>query len=634
MSRRGFVEAAAVSGLATLFAGAACGCSATKQSYDVVVVGAGVTGCCVARELARYDMSVLVAESGLDIANGATRANSSVVHVGFDPKPGTLKAKYNVAGAKLYPQWQEELGFAMQPCGSLVLAFDEDEKETLERLHEQGVANGAEETRIIDAKELREIEPHAPKKAVAALYAPTSSIVDPYGLSLSAAENAVDNGVEFVFASKVTDIARSDSGFTLTLQTKEGSKTVAAKAVLNAAGVFADEVNNMVSSHELHITPKRGEYRLYEQHPSFGHIMFQAPTAKGKGVLVGSTVFGNAFIGPNARAQESKTDVSTTLSGLEEIFQKAKKTWPDVPSDGVISTFAGLRATNADTGDFVVGQADDVAGFFNAACIDSPGLASAPAIAQDLAAQVAAYLGAGEKDDFNPKRESWPLFAYADEETKAKMLAEDPAYGVTVCSCYNVTKAEVVRALHGKLPVLAMDALKWRTGVTMGACQGSKCLAKIVELVMQESDVDAVDVQKRVDGSYLGPEAVSDELAASIDLEFDDGVFEKPRAAYCIPGARCAGIYSGRDVLELMARDRLLPGNNIAVWGETDIAKRAIEALERAGASMQEIPSGASILEIVGDARVEAVVYEGQLDEPVTVECDCLVISKDMLTSS
>lgn len=385
----------------------------------------------------------------------------------------------------------------------------------------------------------------------------------------------------------------------------------------------------MLSARKLRIQPKRGEYLLYQGHSPFAHTMFQAPTAAGKGVLVGSTVFGNVFIGPNSEPQESKDDVSTTAAGLADILEKARRTWPDAPEEGVISTFAGLRAANADDGDFVIGAAPDVPGLFNAACVDSPGLASAPAIAEDLARDVAAFLGAAERGDFNPARTPEPLFAFADEQTRARLLAKDPDYGVVACPCYGVTRAEVRAALHGKLPVYALDAIKWRTGATMGQCQGDLCLAKIAQLVVDELGIDVQDIEKRQSGSRLGVGALPDEVAAGIDDTFDDGVYELPRAGYLIAGARPAGVFGARGLLELMAHDRLLPGRDALVWGDTDCARRAEEALTAAGAHVARLASDARILEVVGQARVEGVVVEQDGTER-TLPCDTLVISRDL----
>lgn len=634
-------------GVSALLGGGALACAPARQSYDVVVVGAGVVGCCCARELARYDLSVLVVEAGLDIASGATRANSGIVHVGFDPTPGTLKARYNVLGADAYPRWQEELGFTYVRNGALVLAFNDEERSVLDTLAKQAEENGTEAVEIIGAEQLRALEPEAPAGAVAALHAPTSAIVDPYGVALAAAENAVDNGVEFLFGRAVMKAKRTCGGFDIAFAAPQaklagtveavqpaggairGPRNVSCRCVLNAAGVHADEINNMLSTHKLRIQPKRGEYLLYRAHSPFTRTMFQAPTAAGKGVLVGSTVFGNAFIGPNSVAQASKEDASTTADGMANVLDAARKTWGGAGEQGVISTFAGLRAANADGGDFVIGQAKDAPGLFNAACIDSPGLASAPAIAEELAREVGSYLKAAYRSDFNPRRQAEPLFAFADEQTKAQLLAKDPAYGVVVCACYDVTQAEVVAALRGKLPVCSLDAIKWRTGATMGQCQGSRCLARIAQLAADELGIAAHDIEKRRAGSALGVGEVAPEVAAGISVEFDEGVYELPRASYLIPGARPVGVWSARDVLELMAHDRMLPGNNVVIWGNTSYAQHATDALRAAGATVTRIDDDARIAQIVGHARIEGVLVERNGAKQI-IACDALVISHDL----
>lgn len=647
ISRRGFVGLAGALGVSTVL-----GCSVLehgpeRSGYDVIVVGAGVVGCC-ARELARYDLNVLVVEAGLDIASGATRANSGIVHVGFDPKPGTLKARYNVAGAAAYPRWQKELGFTYIQNGALVLAFNDEERAVLDTLVDQAAQNGTEEVEILDAAELRALEPEAPVEAVAALHAPTSATVDPYGVAFAAAENAADNGVEFIFGRQVTAASRVSNGFELTIDAARGKLAAAADAadldasvaqdvscrcILNAAGIHADAINNMLSSHKLKIQPKRGEYLLYQAHSPFTRTMFQAPTAAGKGVLVGQTVFGNAFIGPNSVPQKSRSDVSTTTDGVAEILEKAQKTWPAASEKGVISTFAGLRASNADNGDFVIGQAKDVSGLFNAACIDSPGLASAPAIAEDLASGIADYLKASPRDNFNPVRQTRPLYNFADDETKARLLSEDPAYGIEVCSCYGVAQAEVVSALHGKLPVYSLDAIKWRTGAMMGQCQGGRCTARIARLVADELDIEVPDIEKRLAKSWLGVKKLAPAAGQGIDASFDEAVYELPRAGYLICGTRPAGVYSARAVLELLANDGVLPGQNVVIWGKTELAQRVADALGVLGVTVKRLEDSEKVIEVLGEARVEGVKIEdgGDVREQ---RCDALVISMDLVAST
>lgn len=486
--------------------------SAQYDEYDVIVVGAGVIGCCTARELSRWDMRVLVIEAGLDLACGATRANSGIVHTGFDPKPGTLKARYNVRGAQMFPKLQQELGFAYFKNGALVVAYSEDEVATLEELLERGRANGAPEMRIVEQAELRQMEPLISDRAVAALDVPESAVCDPYGLSFACAENAVANGVEFLFGSPVQAVEKEDEGFVVSY----ADGKVTARVMINAAGIFADDINNMVSDNKLAISPVRGEYVLYDSKiPSFARTMFQVPSAAGKGVLVGKTAFGNPFIGPNAAPQNDKIAVPTTSCGIAEVLEKGSKTWPSAPLSGkpITTTYAGLRATNADGSDFVIGEAEDAPGFFNAACIDSPGLACAPAIAQDLAEMAASKLGAKENASFNPQREGYPIPWWMPEEVKNGLIEDFPAYGRMVCRCYHVTEGEIIKLLHGPIPVLTFDALKWRTGAMMGPCQGGQCTARIAQVVMKELGVTEQELMqtRNADSSIF----VAEQMAAA-----------------------------------------------------------------------------------------------------------------------
>ena len=476
-------------------------------SFDVVVVGAGIAGCTAARELARYDLSICVLEAGNDIACGATRANSAIVHAGFDPVPGTLKARFNVEGSKAYPRWCDELGVQFRRNGSMVLAFDDEGRLKLDELVRRADANGVEGVRIVSGSRAREMEPNVSPEVACALVAPTGGIVDPYGFAFAAAENACGNGVRFLFNHRVERIVRVDGGFRVDAA-REG---FFARAVVNAAGLFADELNNMISANRFSITPRRGEYYLYdtEYATTFEHTMFQVPGPLGKGVLVTPTIHGNMLIGPNSVSQASKTDLSTTQEGLADIVERARRTWPAASPRGAITNFAGLRAAG-ESGDFVIGEAVDVPGFFNIACFESPGLTSAPAVATFIASQVAARLGAGGNPSFNPRRAPQLPFTAMTDEQRERAIASDPAFGHVVCRCCEVTEAEVVRALHGPLPVLSLDAIKWRTGATMGRCHGGFCSPELVEIMSRELGCAPDAIDKRLPGSRMIASARAD----------------------------------------------------------------------------------------------------------------------------
>ena len=476
-------------------------------SFDVVVVGAGIAGCTAARELARYDLSICVLEAGNDIACGATRANSAIVHAGFDPVPGTLKARFNVEGSKAYPRWCEELGAQFRRNGSMVLAFDDEGRSKLEELVRRADANGVEGVLIVSGNRAREMEPNVSPEVACALVAPTGGIVDPYGFAFAAAENACGNGVRFLFNHRVEHIVRADGGF----HVEVAGERFSARAVVNAAGLFADEINNMVSGKRFSITPRRGEYYLYdtEYATTFEHTMFQVPGPLGKGVLVTPTIHGNMLIGPNSVSQASKIDLSTTQEGLADIVERARRTWPAASPRGAITNFAGLRAAG-ESGDFVIGEAADAPGFFNIACFESPGLTSAPAVATFIASQVAARLGAGGNPSFNPRRAPQLPFTAMTDEQRERAIASDPAFGHVVCRCCEVTEAEVVRALHGPLPVLSLDAIKWRTGATMGRCHGGFCSPELVEIMSRELGCAPDAIDKRLAGSRMIASARAD----------------------------------------------------------------------------------------------------------------------------
>ena len=472
-----------------------------KGAYDVVVIGAGVAGCCCARELARYDLGVLVVEAGNDIACGATRANSGIVHGGYDPEPGTLKARYNLAGSKLYPTWASELGFSYMRNESLVVGFDEADRAALEGLLARGEQNGVEGLSLISGDAARELEPCLAPEVTCALRVRTGGICNPYEVALASLENAIANGVELALCSSVERVEKAGDGFVVTLA---AGRRVAARAVVNAAGVHADEIHNQLSARKLKITPVRGDYLLFDTavDAHFSRTVFQVPTAKGKGVLVSPTTAGNLFVGPSATGQSDKDKLATSTDDLAAIVEGAKRTWPGASTRGVITNFCGVRAKGTDH-DFVIGEADDVPGFFDIACFESPGLTSAPAVGVDVAAGVAARLGAGEKVGFDPHREPRRRLEHMSESGRAAAVAADPAWGNVVCRCNMVSETEIVRELNGLVPVIGLDALKWRTGATMGRCHGGFCTPEILRIMAREQSRAPEEVDKRLPGSWM-----------------------------------------------------------------------------------------------------------------------------------
>lgn len=520
---------------------------AVGSKPTVAVVGAGVVGCCVARELCRFAVRVVVLEASDDIACGATRANSGIVHAGFDPQPGTLKARYNALGSAVYPRWASELGFGYYRNGSMVAAFSDEELAGLDELLARGRANGIEGLRIVGADEALAVEPALSPEVRGALVAETGAICDPYGITYGAAENAAANGAEFLFDERVVAIDRAAAP-RWRIRTASGL-VVEVDAVVNAAGVHADEINNLVSGRKLEITPVRGDYILYESSLGslFHHTIFQVPGPAGKGVLVSPTVHGNLFVGPNAVPQQSKESLGTTREGLEFIIDRARRTWPDCSTRGMITNFAGLRASGASR-DFVVGEAEDAPRFFNAACIDSPGLTAAPAIAEDLSRRIAEALAARENPSFDPIRRPRPLLVMMGEDGIERAIAEDPAWGNIVCSCCKVSEGEIVAALRGPLPVLSLDALKWRCGAMMGECHGGFCTPKILRIVCRELGCRPEEVDKRLRGSWMIAASRPDYVEAAQTEGSASSVLAPAQTAYdvAVVGAGAAGMAAAK----------------------------------------------------------------------------------------
>lgn len=520
---------------------------AAGSKPTVAVVGAGVVGCCVARELCRFAVRVVVLEAGDDLACGATRANSGIVHAGFDPQPGTLKARYNALGSAVYPRWASELGFGYYRNGSMVAAFSDEELAGLDELLARGRANGIEGLRVVDAAEARAMEPALSSEVRGALVAETGAICDPYGITYGAAENAAANGAEFLFDERVVAIDRAAAP-RWRIRTTSGL-VVEADAVVNAAGVHADEINNLVGGRKLEITPVRGDYILYESSLGslFHHTIFQVPGPAGKGVLVSPTVHGNLFVGPNAIPQQSKESLGTTREGLAFIIDRARRTWPDCSTRGMITNFAGLRASGASR-DFVVGEAEDAPRFFNAACVDSPGLTAAPAIAEDLSRRIAEALAARENPSFDPIRRPRPLLVMMGEDGIERAIAEDPAWGNIVCSCCKVSEGEIVAALRGPLPVLSLDALKWRCGAMMGECHGGFCTPKILRIVCRELGCRPEEVDKRLRGSWMIAASRPGYVEAAQTEGSASSVLAPAQAAYdvAVVGAGAAGMAAAK----------------------------------------------------------------------------------------
>ncbi len=472
------------------------------KMYDVLVIGAGVVGCSVARELSRYQLKVGVLEREEDVCCGTSKANSGIVHAGFDAVPGTWKARLNVLGNQMMPQLAEELDFDFEQNGSIVLCFQEQDIWKLEELLKKGVQNGVQGLRIVRGEEMREIEPEISDSVVAFLYAPTGGIVCPFGLTIAMAENACENGVDFMFDTEVLSVVplKDEKGYEI----KTNNGTFQSKTVVNAAGVYSDRLHNMVSRHKISITPRRGQYCLLDKKAGkmVQHTVFQLPTKLGKGVLVTPTVHGNLMLGPTAEDILDKEDTATTTEGMETVCEKAALSVKKIPRNMMITSFSGLRAHEAGD-DFVIGEAKDATGFFDAAGIESPGLTSAPAIGIFLAEQISKRLQADKKTDFHSRRVGITRFQMLSIEEKNQKIRENPVYGNVVCRCESVTEGEILEAIHRPLGAKTLDGIKRRTRAEMGRCQAGFCTPKTMEILERELSIDPMDVRKNRKGSEL-----------------------------------------------------------------------------------------------------------------------------------
>lgn len=463
---------------------------------DVIIIGGGVVGCSVARELSRFDADILLLERGNDVSVGTSKANSGIVHGGYDAKPGTLKAKFNVAGNAMFDALARELDFPFKRNGSMVLCFDKSDIGKLLELKEQGVKNGVQGLYIVEGYEaVKAMEPYVSENVVAALVVPNGGIVSPYEMTIAYAENAATNGVEFRFGSEVTAIDRIDCGLQVTCA---DGFTAQAKYVVNAAGVYADVINNMISPDKMHITARKGDYELLDKTCGYmaSHTLFQMPTKMGKGVLVTPTCHGNILVGPTATDVTDKDDVATTPEELASAFDRALLTMPSLNRRNIITQFSGLRA-HLDTDDFVIGESAAVKGLYNVAGIESPGLSSAPAIAVHVAEEIADKLSLGKNANFVAERKGIPHFATLSDEERQKLVAENPLYGRIVCRCETVTEGEIVEAIRRKPGAVDMDGVKRRTRQGMGRCQAGFCTPRVMEILSRELGVPMTEVTKR-----------------------------------------------------------------------------------------------------------------------------------------
>ena len=470
--------------------------------YDVIVIGGGVTGCAIARELSKFEGKGCVIEAGDDVCSGTSKANSAIIHAGFDAAPGSNKARLNVRGNAMMDELAEKLDISFRRNGSLVVRTAEQPEEGLRQLLEKGRQNGVPGIRIVAGEELRAMEPNLADTVVEALYAPTGAIVCPFEMTIAFAENAYENGMEFRLETTVKEIEKEEGGYCVRVEKRAADQMVTTeelhtKAVVNAAGVYADVWNNRVSENKIHITARKGEYLLLDKVAGdhVQHTVFQLPGKMGKGVLVTQTVHDNLLVGPTAKDIDDKEGVNTTPEGLEYLPESAATSVKNLPLRQVITSFAGLRA-HEDGDDFVLGEVADAPNFYNAAGIESPGLSSAPAIGEEIAAEVAAKLGLQKKEGFKDTRKGVQHLAELSMEQRNELIRQNPAYGNIICRCEMISEGEILDAIHRPIGARSLDAVKRRTRAGMGRCQSGFCSPRVIDILNRECGIPMEQVRK------------------------------------------------------------------------------------------------------------------------------------------
>lgn len=473
------------------------------ETFDIAIVGAGITGCAIARQLARFDLSICVVEAANDIALGASKANGGLVHAGYDPAPGTVKAQVNARGCELYGTWAQELGFLFCRTGSMVLGFNDEDHAHLEKLRQNGLANGVPELSIIGPDRIHELEPRASASTTCALWCPSTGFVDPFEVAIAALENAVANGVTFMRSASVVaiEVAGSGDDARFTLATPAGN--VRCRYLINAAGNGAANISHMVGAEEFQMVWRQGNIVVLDKEPRALMPLYPVPTPVSKGVIVTATVHGNTVITATAAVRDPG-DTQTYAGDVNALLTGARKLVPDLDTRRVVRAFAGGRPVIQGTNDFFIGQSAVVSGLFQAAGIQSPGVASAPAIAERMELVMReAGVELHEQADWNPIRSAPDDFDRAPQARKEELIESDPAWGQIVCRCETVPEAEIVAAIRRQPGAVSVEGVKRRCRAGMGRCQSGFCQSRVVAILARELGCDSSEVLLEDAGSWL-----------------------------------------------------------------------------------------------------------------------------------
>lgn len=464
--------------------------------YDVVIAGAGVIGGMIARELSKYNLSVCLLEKKSDVSGGASKANTGIIHGGYDPVPGTLKAKMNTLGTPLLYKTARMLNVPYKQNGSMICAFGKEEEPEIHNLYQRGLENGTPDMKILTGEEARAIEPSLSKEVTLVLHVPSAGIICPYKLTIAAVGNAMDNGVEFIRNFEVAHIEKQGDDFVVS--TPDG-RSVTGRYFVNCAGCYSDRVAKLAGDGDFEILPRSGEYLLLDktQGSTLQHTIFQVPSKEGKGILVTPTVDGNLMAGPTALLVASPENKENTFEGLQTVITLSQKSIPGVDFSQVITSFSGIRSSVAH-GDFIIEASKKVEGLVNVAAIDSPGLTSCVAIAE-YAVDILKEIGLPTelKSDWNGCREDTEFFHRMNDEEKDAYIKEHPDYGKIVCRCETVTEGEIRDAIRRNPPAIDVDGVKRRTRSGMGRCQGGFCGPYVMELISEETGIPMEEITKK-----------------------------------------------------------------------------------------------------------------------------------------
>ncbi|TAH67375.1 MAG: FAD/NAD(P)-binding oxidoreductase [Anaerolineaceae bacterium] len=468
--------------------------------YDIVIIGAGVAGGFIARELSKYQLKVLIVDRQNDIGNETTAANSAIIHAGYDAPADYLKGKFNASGNAMFDIICEELDVPFKRIGSLVIGFNEEDRCTIQKLYDNGLKNNVPDMRIIERDEILRMEPNINENVCCALYAPTAGIIGPWELAIASVENAMDNGVELQLETEVVGITKVNNGYII--NTNRGE--IKTRLIINCAGVYADKINNMVAEPYFSIKSRKGNYYVLDKGVNLvDHVIFQCPTDKGKGILVTPTVHGNILIGPDSEFVDDKDSTATNADNLSFVRETALISLKAIPFNKVIRSFAGLRA-NSNINDFIIEEAKGAKGFINVAGFESPGLSSIPSVAKYVVEMIENMIGGlKHKDNFNPRRRKVICFNSLSEKEKGELIKKYPMYGNVICRCETVTEAEIVDAIHRNGGARSVKAVKKRTRAGFGRCQGGFCGPRVVEILARELDKDWTEIPYDSSKAYI-----------------------------------------------------------------------------------------------------------------------------------